>query len=76
MEYFDIVPVNKIIGFGGDYTVYSLEKVVGHLRIAEENIARVLSRLVEEGRIGGLNEAVEVAKMLFYENPVRIYNLE
>ena len=76
LEYFDIVPVNKIIGFGGDYTVYSLEKVVGHLRIAEENIARVLSRLVEEGRIGGLNEAVEVAKMLFYENPVRIYNLE
>ena len=76
IEYFDIVPVNKIIAFGGDYTVYSLEKVVGHLRIAEENIARVLSKLIEEGRISGLNEAVEVAKMLFYENPVEIYKLK
>jgi len=26
LEYFDIVSVNKIIAFGGDYTVYSLEK--------------------------------------------------
>ncbi|RLE97590.1 MAG: hypothetical protein DRJ63_08965 [Thermoprotei archaeon] len=76
LEYFDIVPINKIIAFGGDYLVYSFEKVVGHLRIAEENIAQVLSKLVEEKRISSLNEALEVARMLFYENPVKIYGLE
>ncbi len=75
LEYVDIVPVNKIIAFGGDYNEYSFEKVVGHLRMAQENIAWVLAKLVNLGRMSK-DEAVEVARMWFYENPVRIYSLE
>jgi hypothetical protein len=39
--YFDMVPSNKVLGFGGDYLV--VEKVYGHLQIARRNIARALS---------------------------------
>ena len=74
VEYVDIVPVNKIIAFGGDYNEYSFEKVVGHLLIAKENIAWVLAKLVDDKRIT-CEEAIEIAKMWFLDNPVEIYNL-
>lgn len=74
LEYVDIVPINKIIAFGGDYHAYSLEKVVGHLYMAKENIAWVLARLIDEGRMSR-QEALEIANIWFLENPLRIYNL-
>ncbi len=42
----DLIPINKIIGFGGDYRV-SPENIYGHLVIAREDIAAVLTDRVE-----------------------------
>jgi len=74
-EYIDVVPINKIIAFGGDYRGVALEKVWGHLVMAKENIACALAKLVLDGRMRR-DEAVDIAKMWFYENPVRIYKLK
>ncbi len=46
-EWLDTVPSNKILGFGGDYQF--VEGVYGHLTIARENVAKVLTEKVEEG---------------------------
>lgn len=73
-EYIDLVPVNKIIGFGGDYGK-PVEKVYGHLLIARENIARVLGERVKRGLISK-DEALEIAKKWFYDNPKKLYRLK
>ncbi|RKY03476.1 hypothetical protein DRP77_06030 [Candidatus Poribacteria bacterium] len=74
LEYLDYVPVNKIIAFGGDYSAPCLEKVIGHLRMAQENIATALARAVRDGRMS-VDQAIEAARMWFWDNPVRIYDL-
>jgi len=74
-EYIDLVPVNKIIGFGADYNTSAVEKVWGHLTIARENIAYALARLVTDRRMTR-QEAVEIARLWFLENPARAYNLK
>lgn len=43
--------------------------------MAKENIAYVLAKLVLDGRMRR-DEAVDIAKMWFYGNPVRIYKLK
>jgi predicted TIM-barrel fold metal-dependent hydrolase len=74
-EYIDIVPVNKIIAFGGDYSAPAVEKVWGHLVMARENIAYALAILISDGRMGK-EEALELAKLWFYENPAMLYGLK
>lgn len=73
-EYIDLIPLNKIIGFGGDYSSRCVEKVFGHLKMAREDIAEVLARRVDEGRMG-LDEAVEICRLWLYENPKQLYRL-
>lgn len=73
-EWMDLVPVNKIIAFGGDYR-YPVEKVYGHLVMAREDIAKVLSGRIEEGLMRE-EEAVAVAKKWFYGNPKGLYGLK
>ena len=73
-EWMDLVPVNKIIAFGGDYGK-PVEKVYGHLTIARENIARVLGRRIDRGLID-FDEALEIALRWFYENPKELYRLD
>ncbi len=72
-ELIDMVPMNKIIGFGGDYGL-PVEKVYGHLVMAREDIARVLARRVEDG---DFNEetAIQLAHQWLYENPTELYGL-
>jgi len=72
-EWLDLVPVNKIIGFGGDYNV-PVEKVYGHLVMAREDIARVLADRVSRGLMNR-EEALEIAHMWFYDNPKELYRL-
>jgi len=72
-ELIDLVPMNKIIAFGGDYRI-PVEKVYGHLVMAREDIARVLGRRIED-RLLGENEAIEIAKKWFYDNPKELYHL-
>ena len=73
VEWFDSVPVNKISAFGGDYLF--IDGVYGHLCLARHNVCTALTRKVEEGVIG-VDRAADIAEMLFYSNPMRIFKLE
>ncbi|MGQ9639407.1 MAG: amidohydrolase family protein [Candidatus Bathyarchaeia archaeon] len=64
-EWLDTVPSNKILGFGGDYIF--VEGVYGHSVIARENIARVLTRKVEDGDFK-VEEALTIARKILREN--------
>ena len=72
-EWIDLVPINKIIGFGGDYGD-PVEKVYGHLLMAREDIAYVLAGRIDEGLID-LDDALLLARKWFYENPKELYRL-
>ncbi len=72
-EYIDMVPMNKIIGFGGDYG-RPVEKVYGHLLMAIEDIAAVLGGRIDRGLMG-FDEAVSIANKWLYENPKELYKL-
>jgi predicted TIM-barrel fold metal-dependent hydrolase len=69
-EWLETVPVNKIMGFGGDYV--HVEGTYGHSVIARENIARVLSEKVDDQSMT-LDEAKVVARKLLRENALRLF---
>ncbi len=71
-EWLDMVPNTKIFGFGGDYRI--VEKVYGHLKMARQNIARVLADKVQEGSFSRA-EASLVARRLMFDNPNEFYRL-
>lgn len=71
-EWFAFLPTNKIIGFGGDSC--AIDNVLGHLRMAQENIARALAFHVEDG-LFSLSQAKQIAKRLLYDNPASLYQL-
>lgn len=73
LEFIDTVPLNKISVFGGDYLF--VDGVYGHLTLAKENVAKALSIKVEEN-LFDVNYAKEIAKMMFYDNPRRIFRLK
>jgi hypothetical protein len=73
IEWIDSVPVNKISAFGGDYIF--IDGVYGHQYIARVNVSRSLTKKVTDG-VFDIDRAKEVAKMLFYKNPFRIFKLE
>jgi predicted TIM-barrel fold metal-dependent hydrolase len=73
-EYMDMVPVNKLIAFGGDYNK-PVEKVYGHLVMTRENIAMVLGRRVDAGLMTE-GQAIAVARKWFFDNPMELYGLE
>lgn len=73
-EWLDMVPVNKILGFGGDYSK-PVEKVYGHLVMAREDIAEALTRRVSAGTMT-YGEALELARMLLFDNARDLYGLE
>jgi hypothetical protein len=72
-EYIDMVPMNKIIAFGGDYGK-PVEKVYGHLVMAREDIAMVLGRRVDAGLMTE-KQAIDVAHKWFFDNPMELYGL-
>ena len=71
-ELLDQVPINKVLGFGGDYA-RPVEKVVGHLHMAREDFAAVFARRIDRGRMS-FDEAMEILHMWFWENPLDLYN--
>ncbi len=73
-EWIDLVPVNKITGFGGDYH-RPVEKIYGHLVMAREDIATVLVRRIEDKQMT-FGEAVSLARMFLFDNPRELYRLE
>jgi hypothetical protein len=72
-EWLEMVPNNKIFGFGGDYSI--VEKVYGHLTLARQNIAAVLAEKITVGAMSR-SEAVVIARRLLFENPREFYELD
>ena len=72
-EWIDMVPVNKIIAYGGD-ACDGPEKSVGALALARETIARVLAVRIERKQMTE-SRAMDICRAWLYENPKRIYNL-
>jgi len=73
-EAIDLIPMNKIIGFGGDYAT-PVEKVYGHLVMAREDIAAVLARRIERGSVSE-DEALSLARQWLWDNPKELYRLK
>ncbi len=69
-DWLDEVPVNKILGFGGDYLM--VEGAYGHSVIARDNIARVLAAKVDDGDYS-VEEAKKYASWMLRENPKRLF---
>ena len=72
-EIIDLVPINKIIAFGGDYRV-AVQKTYGHLVLAREVVASVLADRIEAGDFDR-EYAMHITKLWFHDNPSRIYKL-
>jgi uncharacterized protein len=72
LEWIDTVPLNKISAFGGDYMF--IDGVYGHLRLAQMDVSKALAVKVNEG-LFDIDEAKNISKMLFYDNPKNIFRL-
>ena len=73
-EAIDLVPMNKILIFGGDYSL-AVEKVYGHLVMAREDMAEVFARRIRAGQMSE-SQAMELAQKWFWDNPRDLYNLD
>lgn len=72
-EAIDLLPRNKVIGFGGDYRI-PVEKVYGHLTMARDAMANVLARRVVSGHFDE-GAALEMARHWLWDSPVSLYDL-
>ncbi len=72
-EWLDAVPCNKISAFGGDY--HLVDGIFGHLELARLDVSRALARKVADG-VFDVERAKGIARMLFHDNPLRIFRLE
>jgi len=66
------LPTNKMFGFGGDYGF--ADNVYGHLRIARDGIARVLTEAVRDGRLTRA-DAVAVARRWLRDNAMVFFRI-
>jgi len=69
-DWLDMVPANKILGFGGDYMF--VEGVYGHARMARRNISKVLRSKIDEGRFSE-DEAKKIARMILRDNALEVF---
>lgn len=70
-EMLDLIPANKIFGFGGDYRYPELS--YAHLVMARRNIAAVLAARVDRGDFG-LPDALALGRALLHDNPARVFS--
>ena len=69
-EWLEEVPVNKILGFGGDYL--AVEGSYGHSVIARDNIVKVLTEKVEDGDYS-LEDAKRYATLMLRDNANKLF---
>jgi predicted TIM-barrel fold metal-dependent hydrolase len=69
-EFLTAVPVNKLLGFGGDYI--PIEPVIGHARIARRGLALALTSLVDDGWLTEA-EAIDAAGRVLRENALELF---
>ena len=73
-EMIDLVPLNKVIAFGGDYRV-AVQKTYGHLVLAREVVASALAARIDAGDFDA-DYALYVARLWFHDNPRQVYRLQ
>lgn len=69
----DYVPVNRIIGFGGDYW-WNVENVYGALKQARQSLAQVLASRVA-AKAFNEQRALWLAQRILHGNPAELYSL-
>ena len=69
-EMLETAPINKILGFGGDY--FYAEMSYAQSRMARHGIAQVLSEKVGNGFCTE-DEALEIAQMVLHDNPASLF---
>ena len=69
-EMLETVPANKIFGYGGDYRFPELS--YAHAKMARRNIGQVLAEKVE-ARFCGEDEALDLGRMILYDNPHEMF---
>ncbi len=70
----EMVPLNKIIAFGGDLMILP-QHIDGALQYVKHEIISVLSKLIVNGTLTVDNTKI-ILRLWFYENPMKIYNLK
>lgn len=74
-EWLDLVPLNKVIGFGGDYGQHNVVLTYGHLIMARRNIVSVLASRIH-ARAMNQAKAETILQSWFRDNPIQLYHLE
>jgi hypothetical protein len=72
-EYLLAAPANKVLCFGGDYTV--VENVVGHAAVARQGLILTLAGLVAEGWMSE-TDVVELVPLLMQDNARVLFGLD
>jgi uncharacterized protein len=70
-EFLTAAPVNKLLGFGGDYIL--IEPVLGHAKIARRGLALALTGLVEDGWLNE-PEAIMAAERILRTNALELFS--
>ena len=73
-EAIDLLPMNKLLAFGGDYGL-PVEKTYGHLVMAREDVAEVLARRIREKQMSE-TQALGLARKWFWDNAKELYRLD
>ena len=71
-EWLETVPVSRLTAFGGD--CMSVENTYSELKVAKRIITKVLCEKIKDGYFSE-HEAKMVAKMIFFDNASKLYNL-
>lgn len=71
LEYMiDLIPANKIMGFGGDY--FFVEGIYGAQKLMRIIISKIMAGRIEKGDFN-YKEAIDFSKKILFENPNNIY---
>jgi predicted TIM-barrel fold metal-dependent hydrolase len=70
----DMIPVNKVLGFGGDYW-WAVENVYGSLMQTRRLLARVLGERMARGEMTE-GRALQIARLWMHDNPREAYFID
>jgi len=73
-EWIDLVPTNKIIGFGGDVITLP-QHAVGMLMVAKHVLCKALAKRIANERMD-IPAAKKLLEDWLYNNPVKVYGLK
>ena len=73
-EWIDIVPTNKIIGFGGDLITLP-QHAVGMLEVAKHVLCKALARRIVADRMD-MQGAKKILEDWLYNNPAKVYGIK